>query len=415
MKNRDKIFSFIFLIYIFALIIIIPIKFIGGKEVENSVLGNKKTPRDFTGKLFSSTLNKIEKTQVDLENNLIMNFPYYQDILIKNNNLIKKSNMFLYELANIDSKFVPLEQPSTPTYISRDNDRLIWMSVRNQKTMDEESSNRVDFYNKLSKKYPDVNISIYAVSNLWHSKAVEEIGLDINDGERYIRKLKESLDKSVNFNYLKLKDMNDYDRYFFKTDHHWNIFGAYEGYKDIVNLLSRNYDSIGSPREALEFFKVPGVKLQGSMARLVANEDIVDELWDVKVGLPKYSIKINGNPVDKVDKKSEYLKGDFNRAPFTGHYGEYFRYDYGEVSYHFENNKGRNLLILGDSITNNIENLIASHYDNTYVIDFRYYKDAYGKDFDFGKFVKENDIKDVLFLMTAEASVLESNKYNMKW
>ena len=32
-------------------------------------------------------------------------------------------------------------------------------------------------------------------------------------------------------------DYNDYSKYFYKTDHHWNHVGSYEGYKEIISMI----------------------------------------------------------------------------------------------------------------------------------------------------------------------------------
>jgi hypothetical protein len=63
------------------------------------------------------------------------------------------------------------------------------------------------------------------------------------------------------------------------------------------------------------------------------------------------------------------------------------------VEFSFENDSGRNLLILGSSFRYALDPLLASHYNNTYGIDLRYFTD-----FSLSEFLAENNVDDVLFI-----------------
>ena len=57
-----------------------------------------------------------------------------------------------------------------------------------------------------------------------------------------------------------------------------------------------------------------------------------------------------------------------------------------------------NLLILGESYDNAVIQLLASHFNNTYAVDLRYYQPYLGKDFRFSDYVEERGITKVLLI-----------------
>lgn len=111
--------------------------------------------------------------------------------------------------------------------------------------------------------------------------------------------------------------------------------------------------------------------------------------------LPPYKIyDSNGNEID-YNQKDEYLAGNYSRKPFADHYIEYNGADTDFLEYVFDNGAERNLLIIGDSCTNAIEPLLASHYHHTYAVDIRHLPDYY---FSLSEFLSEYAVDDVLVL-----------------
>ena len=53
-------------------------------------------------------------------------------------------------------------------------------------------------------------------------------------------------------------------------------------------------------------------------------------------------------------------------------------------------------MVLVESFSNPINELIAAHFDNTYFIDLRHYEKDTGRPFDFGEFIKGKNIDQVL-------------------
>ena len=111
-------------------------------------------------------------------------------------------------------------------------------------------------------------------------------------------------------------------------------------------------------------------------------------------------VEINYEKVDDYGKMSQYFKDeDIDYSQETNHYGEFYGWDNGIVKFTVNENidKG-NLLIFSNSYSNAINKLIASNYNQTYVIDVRFYEAEVGEKFDFERFVNDNNIDKILFI-----------------
>ena len=184
----------------------------------------------------------------------------------------------------------------------------------------------------------------------------------------------------------------DFCRWFYQTDHHWNDEGFYRGYLEIMSLLKPE-DACAGPGERLETDAV----FNGSYARVTkslrADEHFVVRSFD----LPKHTVTMNGKR-GNYGRLNAYLSGRFPAEPLTNHYANCYGGDYGEIVYDFgTEGKGR-LLLVASSYSNPINALIASHFDKTYVIDPRYYESWAGHAFDPAAYVRENGINTVLLL-----------------
>ena len=110
--------------------------------------------------------------------------------------------------------------------------------------------------------------------------------------------------------------------------------------------------------------------------------------------------------------EKEYLRQEFSKEKFANHYALYYGDDYGEVI--IEGNSGkRNLLIIGDSYTNSVNKLIGTHFNKTYDVDLRHYKEAFNEDFDIKTYIEKNDIDKVLIIMNYD--LLLNSIFDIDW
>ena len=74
--------------------------------------------------------------------------------------------------------------------------------------------------------------------------------------------------------------------------------------------------------------------------------------------------------------------------------------DYAEVVFVFNQPSKENLLIISNSYSNAVNELIGQHFNKTYVVDLRAYKEKYGHDFVLSKYIKDKNIDKALVIMS---------------
>ena len=188
----------------------------------------------------------------------------------------------------------------------------------------------------------------------------------------------------------------DYDEYaalFYATDHHWNHVGADRGYRDVIRLLLGENEETVPVKEEVSF----PVAFNGSYARqsgrMVGDSSFTVYTYDLKKTITRLNGK-NGT----YGHQSLYEKGRYPTDELRNHYAYYYGGDYGEIVLDTRRADKENLLIVGDSYTNPINGLIASHFGRTHILDLRYYERDMGAPLDLNAYIQENSISRVLLL-----------------
>lgn len=410
-KKKNKFNANYIVIGLFALIILftsvsmfIPRDY---KKLSSLVRGNLTDTEDMDG---------IEKLEADFENEIIIRFPFYEGILKGYFGTIQKQNEANFTNANDNALYII--DAKQGIYRDKQFDQLIRKYEVKEENQDIELNHRVKLFNAMAKvlKERNVNAYIYAVSGIWTSEAILNFDLDYKEPLKYVNKFAERINDYIKFDYLKIIDYTTFKEYFFATDHHWRIHGAYQGYKDIMTMF-------GIPEEELvpaDFYKVPGVKFMGSNARICACDELKDYLFDIKFD-EDYKVEVNGKEkeIDELSHADEYKKGEFSDEEYYNHYASYFHEDIGELVYTFDKNKKANeddekrVLIIADSYSNCIDKVIASHFYKTYVIDLRYYEQYNDEKFILTDYIDEHEITDVLVMLSANSIYFESADLDM--
>ena len=182
---------------------------------------------------------------------------------------------------------------------------------------------------------------------------------------------------------------------YFKTDHHWNIKGAYKAYCKINEAMG-NASSTLPCGELLTF---PTAQFYGSEARSGLDTSVgPDMIQDYEFALPHYETWIYGElmPNDFAASTQTYIDGFQPDNSFVNLYADYWHADYGQIVFVNQDNKtSKNLLIVADSFSNPMERMFLSSYSRVYVYDPRYATISLA---DFLK--KYDDIDDILFCET---------------
>ena len=188
-------------------------------------------------------------------------------------------------------------------------------------------------------------------------------------------------------------DYDEYATFFYATDHHWNHRGADKGYRDIIRLMLGEDEATVPVQEEVSF----PVPFNGSYARqsgrMMGDSAFTVYTYDLK----KIITRLNGKN-GTYGHQSLYEKGRYPTDELRNHYAYYYGGDYGEIVLDTRQTDKENLLIVADSYSNPINNLIASHFGRTHILDLRYYERDMGKPLDLKAYIQENDISRVLLL-----------------
>lgn len=197
----------------------------------------------------------------------------------------------------------------------------------------------------------------------------------------------------TNYDSFKFKDYEEFSKYFYKTDHHWNYKGSYIGYKDIIKLLLGDEEEVMVPEKLVDF-KIP---FNGSSARIAKISDFSDDFKAYKFNFKDHEEFLD-RKIGTYGSYENYFNGNISNVPFETHYSKFYGDDNAEVIYDYNNDEKENILIIGNSFSNSVNSLIASHFNKTYVVDLRHYYDVFGEKFDYDNYIEKNNIDKVLIL-----------------
>lgn len=244
-------------------------------------------------------------------------------------------------------------------------------------------NNRVDDINKLSSEIKNVQFYLYYIER--------DIDIDFETNKKAMiyEYLKDQLNLEIKTSKLEINNIEEYKEYFYKTDHHWNYKGSYKGYLDIIKLLELNDKKYNNKEVCLKS------KMAGSRSNSIGGQQyFIEDFCAYKFDLPKHDIYINNKLVSSYGDYDELMKTQPSRVS----YGSYYGGDYGLIEFDYNKQHQDNLLIIGESYDNAINELVSSYFNKTYNVDLRHYENHMGEKFNIVKFIKENNIDKVLFV-----------------
>lgn len=231
---------------------------------------------------------------------------------------------------------------------------------------------RVKYFNEFASEFDDVKFYLTYVPN----KSMVDSDKFPIDGYQspqhyYINKFLDGINekhiKTLDLRYVFRNESNLY----YKTDHHWTMNGAYLGYKNIINLINKEFKSVGKPKD-IENFDIETYKgyFMGSDGRKVGY--IVDELDDISIYKSKdnlnYKSYYNGEGYDLIH---EY---NIDSEIFNSDYEVYLGGDKSEIIIeNYDNKNDLDIMVIGDSMDNPIIPLMVPHFKTIYSIDLRYH------------------------------------------
>ena len=392
--KKDKVFNAVFCGIIGGVCLYIPVHFmlvhigvVTKTSNDNQVVFEPISEKNIGDKLS----NKVSAIKTRLENEITNSFPFYNSLNGLYQNFNYYMNSFFY-------KEVPLKTNSDNEYIfyNKENDFYYLENQYSKDELDKRLDMQVAMFNKLA----NLDIDMY----LYFPTRYELTKLKDNNLNSYVDIFKDKLSSKIKVANMDITSLEQYKNYFYKTDHHWNMNGALAGYYDIMDILGK------VPVDNLEVVNKRERKFYGSMAKSVLNNKTYDYILDVDKKLD-YDVLVNGKQASEVFKPRQIrLDRDYL---YYDYYVQYFNGQYGEICYDYHKDNEENLLILSDSYAWQIDYLIASSFNKTYVVNLRY--DKWKKeDLNLEEYMKKRNIKKVLFLYEGGSMMFDQYNYNLE-
>ncbi|WP_312473465.1 DHHW family protein [Neobacillus sp.] len=186
---------------------------------------------------------------------------------------------------------------------------------------------------------------------------------------------------------------------YFKTDHHWNIEGAFAGYQEIIKQMSaasKQFKAKPVNKENLSLVCNHKSSFVGTLnlrlySLIDTNEEKIcyyDPVFNPKTG----KVTVQTGTGDALTNINQIYGAGFNKKEVL--YGDLFTWDLAEINYEYQNTgNDLHLLVLKDSYANPIQPFIAEHFNKTSVLDIRHYHKT-----SVAQYIKDNKIDIVLFL-----------------
>ena len=226
---------------------------------------------------------------------------------------------------------------------------------------------------------------------------------------------------------LELKDFAQYKRFFAQTDHHWQCFGSYQGYKDVFWMLG-----LAEQGETLMRPQVPDSAMIGvpddnppvvtdgaravlvsrfyheSKARVTGTSDLfVGKMYVYNYDYVPMTITKDGQPFSYGDQE-RYLRNQDLDVEKGIAYGSVYCGDIGELIFDTGRTDRPDILVIGDSFDNAVLKLLAGHYNRLYSVDLRHYIEQKNEPFNIDNYIKEHQIETVLFFANISLYISET-------
>lgn len=299
-------------------------------------------------------------------------------------------------------------EPAGEMYRIKGTDYLVEYPLIEKTASKHAIDNKAYQIGEMLKRHPHLKVYAYYVTkaqNLnWFDRSENLTSFD------YIGYLASNLPNEVRFDYLKFVDLDDYMAKSFKTDHHWNYQGSYQGYIDIYRMMSRDFNlsPLKEPVGVLDFSEFGGAKFIGSYGgKSGGTRNEPDDFVAYEFDLAEYE-SYYGDEVKDLGMMNEYKQGNFKKELTTDHYTQYYGgFESQALIRHVFEGNDLNLLFIGDSNNRAIRRVIASHFHTTLFVEYRYLEKT-----DLDQLIKDYNIDCVLIM--GQDRYWQDNRYVFK-
>lgn len=174
---------------------------------------------------------------------------------------------------------------------------------------------------------------------------------------------------------------NKEDYLYYKTDHHWTMYGAYYAYGQWAEEMGIK------PYKMEDFNQVSTDGFKGTIYSKLnfAFEDDTVTYFEAKFPI-EYTVRYED---EETTHNTMFVTSHLTKKDM---YPVYLDGNHAVVTIDTNVNNGRKLLVIKDSYAHCFATLAANHYETTYMVDFRYFRAS------IDEFIEKNEITDILVL-----------------
>ena len=169
---------------------------------------------------------------------------------------------------------------------------------------------------------------------------------------------------------------------YFNTDHHWSVLGAYYAYSAFCSSAGF------TPIDLEANLKYTKKKFLGSQYLLTLDDRLKanpDSFYYISIPMKYKAFRYMAKTPDKAEKATLVFSNYANYGAFLGG-------DFPLMKVTTENKNEKKIVIVKNSYGNVFAPFLISHYEEVYIVDYRYFKGG------LVNLIKDNGITDVLFL-----------------
>ncbi len=350
---------------------------------------------------YLSTFKYLELTsffdgtfQNQIENAYTDQFPKRNLIVNIKNKLDNFSRSLL--LSNISElTLVKIDTSTGPILRLGNSDRLINIIIEDTEENRERLKIRALEINALQERHPDVQVYVYSPTQIHETSIFNEENNIVAGAPALWEIFKENI--KVPFKKFALNTLDQYKEMFYMSDHHPNHIGSDIFYNEIINFIKPE----DTPLKPTSIDCHVGNTFYGTFANRSGRITAPDEFCVYMYDTADYKVYVNQKPADDYTYRHEFK--DFKSDEQYPYYYNDAYLIYNPIMELDTNREDlKNILIVGDSFSNSVLDLIASHYNKTFRVTPYNTVIMDGYLFDYDTFIEENDIDVVLFMYTME-------------
>ena len=284
------------------------------------------------------------------------------------------------------------KQENNGVYLGTDDGQTLFAQYT--KPSAEDLAKRVGYVNQLG---ANVEVPVYFAlipdkSYVWADRLPDRAPL-VDDGST----IQESMDLTgEDVTDIDLRDAFSGDNVFYRTDHHWSLFGAFQGYGALTQAMGvETVTPEGEPTRVSDSFY--GTTYSSSGAGWVKPDEIYTWVSEEGItvtaypkGQPEPGVLYDKSYLEKKDKYSMFLGGNKPLAVLENPQAQ-----------------GGKLLVIRDSYSDALAPFLAQSWQEVHLFDVRYNLNSVQQ------YVEENHIDQVLVLFSASNFSTESNLFVM--